>query len=222
MPWKFKGSSKPSSDNDARQLCSATTQPCPKETLPDSLPTKCTDAPAEINLPQQVNNSMQISYKNSFPGGKSQECGGTLVRDDKGNIQVVNEGSGTSGTFSPNRTVDSGQKIIGTYHTHPYDASEGGHKGVSFSGSDIAYASYYKESIYVDAGTKQFMIMPTQATPATNATTLKNEWNKEYGDLLKAGKSVPDASAEATTKLAKKYDIAYYEGTNGKLKRVSC
>jgi hypothetical protein len=164
---------------------------------------------------------MKESYKNSFPGGKSQERGATLVQDNKGNIKVVNESSGTSGTFSPNRTVGSGEKIIGTYHTHPYDASEGGHTGVSFSGADIAYANHHKEPIYVDAGTKQFMIMPTQATNVSTAT-INSEWNTEFSNSLNSGKSITDASAEATNKIAKKYDMAYYEGKNGTLKRVSC
>jgi hypothetical protein len=192
------------------------------QSCPTSLPSNCTEAPSEIRLPKDVNDSMQKAYKNSFPGGKSQENGGTLVKDDKGNIKVVNEGVGTTGTFSPNRTTGSGQTVIGTYHTHPYDASEGGHTGVSFSGADIAYANHYKEPIYVDAGTKQFMIMPTQETPAADSATLNTEWNKEYADLLKTGKSVPDASAEATNKIAKKYKMAYYEGKDGTLKRVSC
>jgi hypothetical protein len=165
---------------------------------------------------------MQNSFKNSFPGGKSQERGGTLVKDSSGNIKVVHESPGTTGTHSPNRAVGSGEKIIGTYHTHPYDASEGGHTGVSFSGADIAYANHHKEPIYVDAGSKQFMIMPTQETPAVTAATLNSEWNTEYGKQLKAGKSVPEASSIATNAVAKKYKMAYYEGKNGTLKRVSC
>lgn len=65
------------------------------------------------------------------------------------------------------------------------------------------------------------MIMPTKET-AVDRGVLIREWNKEYGDLLAAGKDVPEASAEATNKIARKYKMAYYEGENGVLRRVSC
>jgi hypothetical protein len=191
----------------------------PADSCPTSLPNTCPDAPKTVQLPNDINKEFQDSYKNSFPGGKSQEQGGTLVQDKNGKIKLVNMGAGTSGTFSPDRKVGAGEKIIGTFHTHPYDASEGGWKGVSFSGADIAYASYYKEPIYVDAGNKQFMIMPSKATPAGD---ISGDWDKEYAAQLAAGNDPPEASREATNKIAKKYKMAYYEGENGELTRVSC
>jgi hypothetical protein len=176
--------------------------------------------PDENHLPKQMNDSMQNSYKNSFPEGKSQEHGGTLVKDKQGRIKVVNESAGTSGTFTPNRSVDADDIIFGTYHTHPYDKSEGGYKGVSFSGGDIAYANHYKEQIYVDAGSKQFMVMPTNKTPNVDAATLNNEWNSEFQKMLADGNDLPEASAIATKKVTKKYGMAYYEGKNGTLKLI--
>lgn len=163
---------------------------------------------------------MQESYKNSFPGGKSQERGGTLVKDKLGRIKVVNERAGTSGTFTPNRSIDTNDTIIGTYHTHPYDKSEGSYKGVSLSGADIAYAIHYKEQLYVDAGSKQFMVMPAKNTLNVDASTLNNEWNSEFKKILTGGKDLPEASAEATKKVTKKYGMAYYEGKDGALKLI--
>ncbi len=191
-------------------------------TMPTSAAKDCPDAPKTVTLPPDVNKAIQDGYKASFPKGKSQEHGGTLVKDSKGNIKVVNAGSGTSGTFSPNRTVGKGETIVGTYHTHPYDKSEGGHTGVSFSGADIAYAHYYKEPIYVDAGDKQFMITGTKSTPNVPHAEISSAWDKEFKKLLKSGKSMQDASAGATNAVAQKYNMAYYEGKNGTLKKVSC
>jgi hypothetical protein len=185
------------------------------------LPRTCKDAPVRVALPRNVNRSMKNSYKNSFPGGTSQERTGTLIRDRNGRIKVVNEKSGTSGSCYPNRSVGAGQTVIGTYHTHPYDASEGGHKGVSFSGSDIAFAKDYKEPILVAAGTKQFMIVPTKRTRGTSEK-ISAEWEKEFQKRLKKGQSIQRASAGATMRVARKHDMAYYEGSNGTLKRVSC
>jgi len=145
-----------------------------------------------------------------------------MVKDSAGNIEIVNEGTGTSGTFSPNRVVGSDEKIIGTYHTHPYDQAEGGYQGVSFSGADINYANYYKEPIYVDAGTKQFMVIPTQETSSPKTDNLTSEWDKEFGDALNNGKSIQEASASASHTIAKKYKMAYYEGKNGELKKLGC
>ncbi len=211
----------PSGAPGAGQPVAQPVQPC-SGALPSALSKTCADAPATVTLPKNVNDAAKAAYTNSFPGGKSLEHGGTLVKDAGGNISVVGEGPGTSGTFQPSRAVAAGQQIIGTFHTHPYDASEGGYTGVSFSGADINYASYYKEPIYVDAGTKQFMIMPTSATPALANGVLTSEWDQKYSALLSAGNGPADASSQATNAIAQKYGMAYYEGKDGTLKKVSC
>lgn len=221
MPTPESKPTSPSQGPGAGQPAGAPVQGCAPCGPPESLPATCAAAPKEIQLPADVNKSMQTSYGNSFPGGKSQERGGTLVKDSSGKIKVVNEKSGTSGTMSPDRNVGAGETIIGTYHTHPYDASEGGHKGVSLSGADIAYANSHQEPIYVDAGNKQFMLMPSKNTKATSAQ-INNDWDAEFQRRLAAGESMQDASAGATNHVAKKYDMAYYEGKNGTLKKVSC
>jgi type VI secretion system secreted protein VgrG len=214
----------PYSAPQANFPCDATVQHCPlaSSSPPSALSASCRAAPAQINLPKNVNDAMQNSYSNSFPGGKSQERGATLIKDSSGNIGFVNEGTGTSGTFSPNRTVPAGDNVIGTYHTHPYDDSEGGYKGVSFSGADIYYADYHKEPIYVDAGTNQFMIMPTNETPAMDQATVQREWDAAFKAASDSGKGFAEASRAASNEIAKKYKMAYYEGCNGTLNKVSC
>jgi hypothetical protein len=213
---------RPSACADGSQPVGSSTQRCAAP-LPDSLAADCAAAPKAITLPRHVHKAMQTSYEKSFPDGRSQERGGTLVRDAAGQVSVVHESSGTSGTFSPKRSVASGEQVIGTYHTHPYDESEGGHKGVSFSGADIAYAHHHQEPVYVDAGNKQFMITPTAATPSVSSATLNSDWDAEFSRLLgEEGKSLAEASQQATNTVAQRYNMAYYEGEDGVLKKVSC
>lgn len=211
---------KPSATKDAHAQADKTIKGCAK-CLPSEMADDCPKAPAEVDLPPEMDAAMKESFKNSFPGGKSQERGATIVQNKAGQTRIVNEKSGTSGTMSPDRNVGPDEKIIGTYHTHPYDASEGGHKGVSFSGADLAYANHHKEPIYVDAGDKQFMVTPTKKTNATSKQ-INDDWNAEFNSQIGKGASMQDASAAATNKVAKKYDMAYYEGKDGKLKKVSC
>jgi hypothetical protein len=195
----------------------------PSSSLPNSTAKTCSDAPKTITLPKNVNDTLAKLWKNSFPDGKSQEQGGTIVQDKNGAVSVVNTGSGDSGTFSPNRNVGSDQTVIGICHTHPYDKSEGGYTGVSFSGADIAIAANQREPDYVQSGDKQFMIMPTDETPnKLDYSKLNQEQNNRIGELVKGGKSLDEASRIAANETAKKYKMAYYEGSNGVLQRVSC
>jgi hypothetical protein len=50
---------------------------------------------------------------------------------------------------------------------------------------------------------------------------IKAAFNKEYGQRIKAGESMQDASSGAAAAVAKKFNMAYYEGTNGSLVRVT-
>ncbi|MBL8470653.1 MAG: hypothetical protein KF778_05985 [Rhodocyclaceae bacterium] len=208
------GSGNPDKPSDKKSVGSASV-PCP-----GNLPNDVDSAPNEVRLPSSVDKDFKQQYSDSFPNGKSQEHGGTLVKDSQGGLKLVNKGAGESGAFMPDRKVDADETIVGTMHTHPYDKSEGGYKGVSFSGADVAYAYYYKEPIYVDAGNKQFMIMPTDATPKNLPwQDLDDEWNDSFKQQRQSGKSMQDASSAATKAMARKYDMAYYEGKDGKLKR---
>src|SRR5581483_8286131 len=150
--------------------------------MPTSNPKTCADAPKTITIPKNINDSMAQLWKDSFPGGKSQEHGGTIVQDDKGNVSMVNTSNpGDTGSFSANRNVASNQKIIGTFHTHPYDESEGGYTGVSFSGADIANRINLREPSYVQSGDKQFALFPTDDTPKS---VDYNKLNKDQNDRI--------------------------------------
>jgi hypothetical protein len=191
--------------------------------LPTSIPKTCKDAPKSITIPKNVNADFKKLWGDSFPDGKSQEHGGTLVQDKNGNVTVVNKGSGTSGTFSPNRTVAAGQTIIGIFHTHPYDESEGGATGVSFSGADIAIAANQREPSYVQSGDTQFMVMPTEETPKSiDYSKVNAAQNKRIQELVDSGKDFSEATRTAANETAQANKMAYYEGKDGVLKRISC
>ena len=105
-------------------------------------------------------------WAKSFSGGKSQEQGGTIVEGKTGSEYLVNEDSGTSGSFAPNLTPPSSNfLLLGIFHTHPYDSTAGGDTGVSLSGADAAHLinGGYKVSI-VQSGSLQFMLMRTHNT----------------------------------------------------------
>ncbi len=180
------------------------------------------NAPATINL-SGMQNDFNTQWNNSFPSGVSQERGGTLVSDTSGNLSMVNVGGGTSGQFSPNLNVSSGKTVQGVFHTHPYDASEGGHTGVSLSGGDAAYAINNNHSVIVaQSGSNQFMYMRTAASPANvNAVQLNNAQNARIAELQTVnGKSFAEASRIAAKETAQANGLAYYEGSNGILQRV--
>lgn len=221
MPTPEAKPTNPCAGPNATAPAGSAVHTCPAG-IPSSVPATCADAPASVALPPGVNSAMQQSYGNSFPGGHSQERGATLVQDSSGTVSVVNEGAGNTGTFSPNRSVPAGQRIIGIYHTHPYDATEGGHTGVSFSSADINYAIRHQEAMLVDAGTAQYMIMPTAETPTGNSAAVDADWMSAFQAAQANGRSFPEASRDASLAVACKYKMAYYEGANGTLARVSC
>ena len=195
----------------------------PRNTLPTTLPMDCKSAPKTISIPKEVNQSFDKLMGQSYPNGKSQEHGGIIVTDAHGSVSVINQRGGESGTFSPDRTLPAGCTEVGLFHTHPYDATEGGFTGVSFSGADIAIAADRSEPSYVQSGETQFLMLPTQKTPKNiDYDTLNDAQNKRIGELTDAGTPFSEASRMAANETAKKYGMAYYEGSHGVLNRVSC
>ncbi|SRR6266436_9679259 len=217
----------------------------PAVPFPATIPKNCLDAPKAIKIPDDLQKQFKEQWNNSFPGGRSQEHGGTLVRSPApapaadpaaaaaapcpktGDLSMVNAGSGltpASGSFDPNRNVPPGDTIVGVFHTHPYDASEGGATNVSLSGGDAGYMINKGDpAIIAQSGDGQYMYLRTEETPASvNATTLNDEQNARISALVSSGKSFSEASQIAAKETAQKYKLAYYEGKDGTLRRVSC
>jgi uncharacterized Zn-binding protein involved in type VI secretion len=191
--------------------------------VPTKTPSECLTAPQTVTIPKDVNQSFDNLMQQSYPKGRSQEHGGMLVANSEGNITLVNQGGGKSGSFAPDRTLPAGCKEVGLFHTHPYDATEHSYTGVSFSGADIAIAANRSEPSYVQSGDTQFLMLPTQKTPkGINVDALNKSQNLRIRELTRTGKSFPEASRLAANETAKKYGMAYYEGSHGTLNRLSC
>jgi type VI secretion system secreted protein VgrG len=136
---------------------------------------------------------------------------------------MINEGAGQQGSFSPDLTVNSDQKVVGAFHTHPYDKTEGGHTGVSLSGGDAAYMINNNQNIVIaQSGDEQFMYMRTASTPTNvDFTALDDAQNARVYELSRAGHDLSTASKIAAKEAAEKNGLAYYEGRDGKFSRVS-
>jgi RHS repeat-associated protein len=66
----------------------------------------------------------------------------------------------TSGNVAINTDVDAGEKLAGTFHTHPFGTSEGGHLGVAHSLDDIdAIGKGTKGRFtFIEAGSKRYAL----------------------------------------------------------------
>lgn len=188
------------------------------------------EAADSLQLPQELRDAMAEAWKNSFPGAKSKEQGGLLVRQSDGSLSFVKATRTTSGsTTLPWDKVPTGATPIVAGHTHPYDASEGGHQGVTFSGGDLANLVTDVTSVKtVDAGdryfvvtkTKEFLDMVAAAHDlATLQTQISSEWDAEYKS---AAGNLPDRARAATKLIAAKYHLVLYEGAlDGSVKKAA-
>lgn len=185
-------------------------------------------APKTINFSPDTQAVFNAQWKASFPGGTSKEQGATITFDKKaGTVSTENIGGtgSTSGSFSPDLNVKNPKTtgVLGIFHTHPYDKSEGGFTGVSLSGGDAGYMINGKQNIIVaQSGAKQFMYMRTAKTPASvDFTKLNDSQNARIAALVTKGYTFDAASRVAASETATKYGLAYYEGSNGTLTRVN-
>ena len=182
-------------------------------------------APVEIQLPKELEDGLKAAWGKSFPGGKSQEHIGILVRKKDGSYAWKAGSPGTSGSSTPNYgDVGAEERLVASAHTHPYDASEGGYKDVSFSAADLANLVTQQERVKaVYAGTSEFVVAKTQEFDArvkdlddAKKTELKAEMKKLWNDTFKAAKGTFQARVEAAVKaVCEKYDLVYYAGTSG-------
>lgn len=191
--------------------------------------TPAADASESMQLPQELRDAMAEAWKNSFPGGKSKEQGGILVKKSDGSLDWVKATKSTSGsTTMPWGAVPKGATPLVPGHTHPYDKSEGGHQGVTFSGGDLANLVTDPTSVkVVHAGDRYFVVSKTKEFEATVAAApdkakLRNQIKQEWTTRYQAAKGgLPASALEATKAICKKYDLVLYEGKlDGKVEKV--
>lgn len=189
------------------------------------------EAPASVQIPSSLSTGMKGAWDDSFPDGKSHEQGGILVRKADGTYEFRRGSSdnGTSGTFSVNRgDLKAGETLVASAHTHPYDASEGSHTNVPFSGTDIANLIFNPEPMkMVQSGEGQFVVARSKEFDAL--FTGKSDADKEvlYGQMKADWDAAFDAAPgtfaqrndAAVKAVASKYHLLYYSGKGDTLNR---
>jgi hypothetical protein len=190
--------------------------------IPSVRPETPAAAPLIIVVPAELNQQMQSLWEKSFAGSKSQQQGGVIVRDVSGKLSLVNTGSRRADIFCADRNVTSEQKILGLFHTRPYDQSEGGHVDVSLSGGDAEYLLNHPDDVLIaQSGEGQFMVLRTEATAkSVDAAKVQVQHNARIRQLLNQGARFDEASRIAARETAVDQGLAYYEGKDGEFKRV--
>ena len=183
-------------------------------------------APETLRFPLAMVAQFQTQRYHSYPAGHSKEQGGTIVADAKGSLFLQNIGglASTAGTFSPNLVANdpSKFKVIGVFHTHPYDKSEGSMNGVAFSGGDVG-ALILTNTILsiVQSGPRTFAYLKTALTPPSiDYTAVNNAANAELAARVKAGQTFQQGSRIIAQARATQYNLAYYQGLSGIVTRV--
>ncbi len=185
------------------------------------------NAPLTLRISNTLEQTTQALRRQSYPGGRSNERGGTIVTDAQGELSIQNIGGlkSTKGSFTPNLTVTDPKKfrIIGTFHTHPYDRTEHSYNGVSFSGADFAVMILDHLTISIlRSGPRLFALINTAQAPATiDYDKIDNDQNAAIKQMIKQGRTFQQASRILAEQIAPTYGMAYYQGLNGVLTRVS-
>lgn len=155
----------------------------------------------------------------SFPGGHSQEFAGTFVSDSSLRVDLINTHGGESGSSSHNYNIGKDQNLLGIFHTHPYDVSEGGYTGTSLSAGDFYDFSVKRKKLsFVQSGDAQFMLMRTGETvDGLTKDELENSYRQDFRPSRKLGFGV--ATQNAAAAMAWRLGIAYYQGYGGLLNK---
>jgi hypothetical protein len=129
---------------------------CREEVLGEKPPVRC---PSSYTIPDDVYKAIGVAWGKSKHGEAAvQEHGGRIVVDKDGK-RVIRTGSGGGGSISL-PAEKPGDVTTGTFHTHPYSASEGSTLGVAFSGGDITnFIGGGQGSVkYIGAGSCYFVL----------------------------------------------------------------
>jgi RHS repeat-associated protein len=206
----------------------------------------------------KYNSDFQSAWaKSILKDGSSQEHGfvimkRTITTDDGRGYQrrTTSEvsgrfGSGTSGVYddydpedrttqkkvgmkSGVVTITTAEDVIADVHTHPYSKAEGGHLGVTFSGTDIGLVARVGEqdyTMFVEAGSKRWALVIEDAAmmkkhfDGKGIEDIEAAWNKVFdgadGTLaeraLKATQSVVGQAATSGLGLYETTDKAKAE-----------
>lgn len=184
-------------------------------------------APQTLIFSAPVQSVFDTQWNNSFPGGTSKEQGGTLVYDKStGAVSIQNVGGAgsNSGSFSYDFNLKDPSKyaVLGTFHTHPYDSTENSYTGVAHSGPDVANVINRGNSVsVVQSGDTQFMLVRTAKTPkSVDRDAVIKKFDTLFAGFQARGFDFPTSNKLATTELAKSYNLAFYQGSDGYFSRI--
>jgi hypothetical protein len=180
------------------------------------------ELPKRFELEEQVAQQMDALWQKSVQGidkGVVNEYGATLVKGQSGELKLVNPVKGEEDRVRPDREVAEGERLLGTFHTHPYRE---GYTGVAFSGQDIANAINSHDDItVVQSGEDVFALQPTDKTPEViDPVVLKREFHQGLEMHADEGMTFPEAMYAANLDMCEKYGIAMYRGRRGILWEV--
>jgi RHS repeat-associated protein len=109
-----------------------------------------------------IHRTMNKAWADGFKkDGTVEERGGVILA--AGKKVLVRKAEGESGSIHFDMNVEKDEKLVGTFHTHPYSRSERGHKAVTFSGQDIDNMGDGSQGSYkfIEAGTRRYAIEVT-------------------------------------------------------------
>jgi hypothetical protein len=157
--------------------------------------------PSTHTMADDVHAAITTAWSMSGHGGATvSEHGGRIVTDSAAK-RAIRTGAGGSGSISL-PAEQTGDTTLGTFHTHPYSASEGSHLGISFSGGDIAnfIAGGQGQVKYVGAGSCNYAltIHDAAAVAACRRVDIAKRWNDSYAAASGSmGAKVETAVADA-------------------------
>lgn len=140
---------------------------------------------------------------------------------------------GTTGTFRVNYTdLQPGEVLIASGHTHPYDATEGGHTDVAFSAADLANLVTGAERVkFVQSGATRFTVAKTAEFDALVAAadtvekkrTLMGEMRETWNAASRAStrRTFQGKVLDAVGAVADRYHLVYYQGSGDDLAKAT-
>jgi hypothetical protein len=130
-------------------------------------------------------------------------------------LEFFRKGSGDSGSYPIDLSLDPDRYILGTLHTHPYTRFVDGddRQDVAFSGGDLA--AYIEATAFLDfvqSGDMGFLCMRTQKTSRSRAVARKanSDWTAGFTVTDYKRETYVASVLKITTKVCTDYDQAFY------------
>lgn len=201
-------------------------------------------APATVRLPDTVEEGLRESWQRTTQDPTHREHGGNVVRTYGGGYEMHHGGPGLRNSYEgDDRDVGILQDHVAVAHTHPYLGGAQDHAG--FSDDDFANMSSHgaplsllrsgSNTTYMLARTRQFQqqldaIEKTydgdddklEAKRRAFDQAMKATFEAAYRAARKARPDDWSAAVEAGgVAVAEKYQLLYYKGNGGDLRRIA-